>query len=116
MRTAVSNMIDLLFPCFCLLCGSAVFEEYEKFLCLGCLSDLPLSMHSDVLENPMSKILWGRCEFRMAQSLLNYQSHSIYTELFKEIKYRGRKDWAFYMGFLLGRKMKHILNNIMVRY
>ena len=112
MRTAVSNVIDLLFPRFCLLCGSAVFEEYEKFLCLGCFSDLPLSMHSDPLENPMSKTLWGRCEFRMAQSLLNYQRHSIYADLFKEIKYRGRKDLAFYMGSLLGRKMKHELKQL----
>jgi len=66
-------------------------------------------MHSDPLENPMSKTLWGRCEFIMAQSLLNYQRHSIYADLFKEIKYRGRKDLAFYMGSLLGRKMKHEL-------
>ena len=112
MRTAVSNVIDLLIPRFCLLCGSAVFEEYEKFLCLGCFSDLPLSMHSDPLENPMSKTLWGRCEFIMAQSLLNYQRHSIYADLFKEIKYRGRKDLAFYMGILLGRKMKKELKHL----
>lgn len=112
MRTAVSNVIDLLIPRFCLLCGSAVFEEYEKFLCLGCFSDLPLSMYSDPLENPMSKTLWGRCEFRMAQSLLNYQRHSIYADLFKEIKYRGRKDLAFYMGILLGRKMKKELKHL----
>lgn len=112
MRTAVSNVIDLLFPRFCLLCGSAVFEEYEKFLCLGCFSDLPLSMHSDPLENPMSKTLWGRCEFIMAQSLLNYQRHSIYADLFKEIKYHGRKDLAFYMGTLLGRKMKKELKHL----
>ena len=112
MRTAVSNVIDLLFPRFCLLCGSAVFEEYEKFLCLGCFSDLPLSMYSDPLENPMSKTLWGRCEFIMAQSLLNYQRHSIYADLFKEIKYRGRKDLAFYMGILLGRKMKKELKHL----
>ncbi|MDG1746377.1 MAG: ComF family protein [Bacteroidia bacterium] len=112
MRTAVSNVIDLLIPRFCLLCGSAVFEEYEKFLCLGCFSDLPLSMYSDPLENPMSKTLWGRCEFIMAQSLLNYQRHSIYADLFKEIKYRGRKDLAFYMGILLGRKMKKELKHL----
>ena len=112
MRTAVSNVIDLLFPRFCLLCGSAVFEEYEKFLCLGCFSDLPLSIYSDPLENPMSKTLWGRCEFIMAQSLLNYQRHSIYADLFKEIKYRGRKDLAFYMGTLLGRKMKKELKHL----
>ena len=112
MRTAVSNVIDLLFPRFCLLCGSAVFEEYEKFLCLGCFSDLPLSMHSDPVENPMSKTLWGRCEFNMAQSLLNYQSQSKYADLFKEIKYRGRKDLAFYMGTLLGRKMKKELKHL----
>ena len=105
-------MIDILFPRFCLLCGSAVFEEYEKFLCLGCFSDLPLSMHSDPIENPMSKTLWGRCEFNMAQSLLNYQSQSKYANLFKEIKYRGRKDLAFYMGTLLGRKMKKELKHL----
>ena len=105
-------MIDLVFPRYCLLCGAVVFEEYEKFLCLECFSDLPLNMHSDSVENPMSKTLWGRCEFRMAQSLLNYQSHSRYADMFKEIKYRGRKDLAFYLGSMLGRKMKKELKHL----
>lgn len=110
MRSLFLDVRDVLFPRYCLVCGAMIFEAYEKFMCIQCFSNLPLSIHGIDEHNPIHKVFWGRCRIEFAYTLMNYQSHSVYAELFKEIKYRNRSDLAYYLGCLVGKRLQKRLN------
>lgn len=110
MRSLFLDVRDVLFPRYCLVCGAMVFEAYEKFMCIQCFSNLPLSIHGMDENNPIYKVFWGRCRIEFAYTLMNYQRNSVYAELFKEIKYRNRIDLAFYLGCLVGKRLQKRVN------
>jgi len=104
----LKDLIDLLLPRYCLVCGKVVFEKYERFWCINCNANMPLFVFSIGSISPVVKTFWGRCEVRYGGSLLLYESGSFYSNIFKEIKYRDRPDLGVYMGRLYGNRMlKH---------
>lgn len=104
----VNDLLDLLLPRYCLVCGKAVFEKYERFWCITCNADMPLFVFSIGSMSPIVKTFWGRCEVKYGGSLLLYESGSLYSNILKEIKYRDRPDLGVYMGRLYGHRLvKH---------
>ena len=102
----IKDLWDVLFPRYCLVCGKAIFENYEKYLCISCYSELPLFIFSIGSISPIVKTFWGRCEVKYGGSFLMYQSGSLYSNLFKEIKYRDRPDLGVYLGNVYGHRLK----------
>ena len=101
----IKDLWDVLFPRYCLVCSKAIFENYEKYLCISCYSELQLFVFSIGSISPVVKTFWGRCEVKYGGSLLMYQSGSLYSRLFKEIKYRDRPDLGVYLGGVYGHRL-----------
>ena len=104
----LTDLFDLWFPRYCLVCEKAVFESYERYLCISCYSNLPLYSFPILGASPLMKTFWGRCEIKYAGSLLMYQSGSKYSNVFKEIKYRDRPEVGSFFGFVYGQRMKKL--------
>jgi ComF family protein len=100
------ELLDVLIPRYCMVCGKAVFEEYEAYFCIPCYGKLPLFPFEIGGKSPIIKTFWGRYEVRYGGSYMMYQSGSRYSEIFKEIKYRDRPELGSYLGYVYGSFLK----------
>ena len=100
-KNIVHSFSHLFFPHTCAECGNDIISE-EQFLCIQCISHLPLTgfeIHSD---NPVEKNFWGRVSINSATSLLYFSKDSILQNLLHQFKYRGKKEIGFYFGRMMG--------------
>ena len=104
----LTDLLDLCFPRYCLVCEKAIFESYERYLCIACYSNLPLNIFPIFGPSPLSRTFWGRCEIQYTGSFLMYQSDSMYSNVFKEIKYRERPDLGKFLGCVYGQRIQHL--------
>ena len=104
----LTDLLDLCFPRYCLVCEKAIFESYERYLCIACYSNLPLNIFPIFGPSPLSRTFWGRCEIQYTGSFLIYQSDSMYSNVFKEIKYRERPDLGKFLGCVYGQRIQHL--------
>lgn len=58
LREEGRQMMDILIPRECLVCGKKLHKS-EKYLCIYCESDLPLTYYWERRNNPMSSKLNG---------------------------------------------------------
>ena len=102
-------LLDLLmffFPVNCLVCGKRLTSP-SCVLCLECEFKMPRTRYGDRLDNPVSKIFWGRVPVEMATSLFRFEKGSAYQSLLHDLKYRGNRKAGLYMGRLLGHALKY---------
>jgi ComF family protein len=83
-----------------------VFEDYERYFCIPCYSNMPLFPFKIEGNTPVVKAFWGRYMIEKGGAFLIYKSGSTYSQIFKEIKYRDKPDLAFYLGYVYGIKLK----------
>ncbi len=96
--------LDLLFPRVCPVCGRLLLRR-EKYLCLSCLSDLPLSYYWSWPNNPAEVCFWGRLNIVRASSLLIYRGESPYKKIVHSFKYEGNRGLGEFMGEMLARRL-----------
>jgi len=105
MNRLFADFTDLFFPELCITCGKKLLTQ-EKFICLDCLDDLPLtSFHSDP-ENKIAQLFWGRVMVENATSWLYFRKGSRYQRLIHSLKYKGVKELGEEMGVLFGLDLK----------
>lgn len=85
----ITDLIDLIFPRHCIVCGE-VLSCGEKDICLNCLISLPIidELHSKELE----KIFWGIVPVERVASYMYYRKGSPYNKLLHSLKYKNRPD------------------------
>ncbi len=103
--TLVKDLGLFLFPSFCLLCSARLYDVHSV-LCFHCESRLPRNRFTDLENNPVSQIFWGRVPVRMATSLFRFEKKSPYQALLHELKYKGNRKAGFYLGTLMGHMLK----------
>lgn len=103
-----SMFLDLIFPRRCYICGDLLSVE-EKYMCVECLSDLPLTYYWDRDQTPSDKRLWVRAYFERVIPLFFYAKESKYSSLIHRIKYNGDIGLGIYMGKLLGERLKGVV-------
>ena len=112
----VRAMIDLLLPRTCIVCGSKL-NIHEKFLCLHCASDLPLTRFGQMSHNPMADKFnaviqkelnksWRPEAYAFASALFFYEDESGYRHIPHQIKYKGNISAGRYFGGKLGRELR----------
>jgi ComF family protein len=94
-----SNFLELIFPTLCVTCGNRLVIQ-ERFLCIDCWLDLPVSnfhLHSG---NKVEQLFWGRVKIEFATAYFSFNKGSNYQHLIHFIKYKGMKE----LGFETGRR------------
>lgn len=101
----ILDLINLLMPVLCPVCGTVLLKN-ERIVCTGCRYELPRTRYSSYLENPVSRLFWGRIYVEHATALFQYQKGSRFQRLIHELKYKNRQDIGREMGRLLGIELK----------
>ncbi|MBR5432402.1 MAG: ComF family protein [Bacteroidales bacterium] len=104
-------ILDLLLPRECIVCGR-VLARRERYICTGCLADLPLTHYSRMSRNPMADRLNAMIarspapvpeRYSYATALFFYRSG--YKDITRCLKYKGDiKAGCFFAG-ILGNEM-----------
>lgn len=100
----LDDILELLYPQLCITCGERLVSQ-EKFLCMKCWFDLPVSNFHLNEENKVAQLFWGRVQIDHATSYFHYRKGSRYQKLIHCIKYKGMKE----LGLDTGRKFGDVL-------
>ncbi|MBR5694768.1 MAG: ComF family protein [Paludibacteraceae bacterium] len=103
--SALNGFVELFYPRLCVGCGRKLFQD-EHFLCVECLSSLPLAQVHESEDNFVEQHLYGRPYIESATTLMVYGKETVPQKIIHEIKYHGAKELAQSMGRMLGRQMK----------
>jgi len=107
-RRLLQNVLHLLFPSLCLICGKEVNEE-RNVLCSFCEADLPLAFLDDQQEgHALHQLFWGRVPIANAFAYLKFEKHLLSQELLHQIKYKDKPELANFMGKRMG---EHLLKS-----
>ncbi|NQU51901.1 MAG: ComF family protein [Bacteroidetes bacterium] len=102
----IYDLAELFFPTLCITCGDRLISQ-EKYLCLNCWYDLPVTNFHLNNENKVAQLFWGRVQIENATSFFSYKKGSKYMQLIHFVKYKGLKE----LGFETGRKFGFTLLN-----
>jgi ComF family protein len=100
-----SNFLELFFPILCVTCGNRLVTQ-EKFVCIDCWHDLPVTNFHFHNENKVAQLFWGRVKIENATAYFAYNKGSKYQHLIHFIKYKGLKE----LGFITGQRFGSALN------
>ncbi|PIF06145.1 MAG: amidophosphoribosyltransferase [Draconibacterium sp.] len=101
----LKDITEFIYPSLCVTCQKRLISQ-EKFLCIACWSDLPLTRFHLQPGNPVEKLFWGRVKIENATAYFSYKKGSKYRRLIHDIKYRGMKE----LGYEAGRKFGFMLS------
>jgi ComF family protein len=96
------DLIELLYPRLCITCNQRLVSQ-EKYICLGCRADMPLTGNQSDPDNEVARLFWGRVNIQNAVSMFHYRKGSRYQKIIHTIKYRGLKELGIEMGIELGK-------------
>ena len=91
------SLKDLFYPPLCLSCKQWLIKG-ESSLCFACLSQLPETRYTIDTKNPVAQILWGRIPLKYACSFLIFNQLNHTHDILHNIKYKGNKELAKYLG------------------
>lgn len=96
-----NSFLELIFPTLCVTCGNRLVTQ-EKFLCIDCWLDLPVTNFHLYSGNKVEQLFWGRVKIEQATALFSFSKGSNYQHLIHFIKYKGMKELGFETGKRLG--------------
>ncbi len=94
-----NNFLELIFPALCVTCGNRLVTQ-EKFLCIDCWLDLPVTNFHHHSGNKVEQLFWGRVNIEFAAAFFAFNKGSNYQQLIHFIKYKGMKE----LGLETGRR------------
>jgi len=101
-----NDFISLVYPKICVVCGNSLWRS-EEIICQKCDYHLPKTNFHLELDNPVSRLFWGRANIDTAVAFLYFNKGSAVQELIHKLKYKGRRD----IGVLLGTRYGLYLKN-----
>ncbi len=103
------EVLDLIYPRHCAVCGNTLWGKYEMYLCIHCFYELPLLDFRDLsMQNAIGKVFWGRCNFEFCWGWMEYRSGSKTSGIIKELKYKGNPEMANYLGMIMGESLMEL--------
>jgi ComF family protein len=108
LKQYTADFTSLFFPNLCAACNGHLMRG-EVAICTACLIDCPRTFdeHNPV-DNPVSRVFWGRVQFQSAASLFVFTKGGKVQELIHNLKYNGRKDAGIAAGKLFGNDLKNL--------
>ncbi len=100
----IKDIANLFFPKICLSCNT-VLTTQEKVICSFCIFELPKANYSDLNDNPVEKIFYGRIKIESATALFLYAKKGNVQKLIHNLKYFGHQEIGVLIGNILGNEM-----------
>lgn len=98
-------VLDLFFPECCLACTQRLVEQ-EKYLCITCLSEFPLTNYIYTRNNKLEELFAGRFPYEKIASYAFFMKEGILQPVIHELKYRNRPDLGLFLGGMLGKELE----------
>ena len=98
MKNPFADLLDLIYPNLCFICGETLLKS-ESHICLSCLNNIPRTNYHLLTDNPVEKRFWGKAPIFRGTSFFFFQKGSPFQKLLHELKYKGNKE----IGEILGR-------------
>lgn len=105
LRFFMMSLRRLFYPRVCVLCHVALVKS-ETQLCIYCLKKLPKARLLNATENAIFKVFRGRMPVGQAGAFLVFRSGGITRQLLHEIKYRGNRELAVWLGEVYAEEIK----------
>ena len=96
----VSELLDLLFPRRCAVCGSRLLTE-EKAVCAACTFGLPYTGFRGALSNPVERMFWGKFPLGRASAYMFDRRDTDSRNVVFWLEYHGHSE----IGIEMGRRM-----------
>ncbi|MDO5442156.1 MAG: hypothetical protein Q4G10_00635 [Bacteroidia bacterium] len=113
-RDVGTALLDLAMPRRCVVCRQPLLL-HERYICIGCLCDLPLTHYWERPHNPMADKFNERIQeslqegsyepYAFAAALFFYNSESLYKRIPQHLKYEGGIESGRYFSKLLGEEL-----------
>jgi len=97
----LDDLLGLIYPQLCITCGERLISQ-EKYICMKCWFDLPVSRFETDENNKVAQLFWGRVQVEHATSWFHYRKGSRYQKLIHAIKYKGLKELGLEAGSRFG--------------
>lgn len=97
----LTDFWGLLFPEVCKICGNTLFTN-EEFVCTKCFLHLPETHFNSAIDNPVTRIFWGRVPLKTGTARYFYRKDGAAQKLIHLLKYQGHKDIGLFLGNQLG--------------
>jgi ComF family protein len=104
-KAIFQTLSDFIFPRHCYGC-EVPLEFYEKYLCLNCQIQLPLTLFHQTTKNPLFQKLSIRFPTVSATSLFYFEKDGVLAHLIHLFKYNGVKEIGSFLGAWLGDHLK----------
>ena len=98
------SLLNLLYPNLCAACQEVLVQN-ENVICYNCLVDLPRSLYYQDIENPITKLFWGKIKLEMALSAFTFSKKGKVQKLMHELKYNANTRVGEVMGIELGKEI-----------
>ncbi len=105
MNAYFQSIIELFYPRICNGCGTPLLNG-ESIICLNCHIKLPRTEFELKPENPIEKLFWGRLQIKHASSFLYFRKTGLTQRLIHQLKYKGRFEIGYHLGYLYGQEIK----------
>ncbi|MGB0887810.1 MAG: ComF family protein [Vicingaceae bacterium] len=103
----INDFFNLIFPKLCCACSNTLLR-HENFICLVCELTLPKTNYHLDIDNPVSKVFWGRVPIERATSYYSFSKKSKVQNLLHHLKYKGVKELGKAIGELMGHDLKEV--------
>lgn len=101
MKQWLYDIAGFFFPVYCPVCGDPLYVSGEV-ICLRCELQMPHTGYTNVPDNPVAKLFWGRVVLEGATSLFRFEKGSKYQPLLHQLKYKGQRQIGHFLGQMLG--------------
>lgn len=98
------DLYYLFFPAICQCCDKQLVQN-EYLICLECRFDLPLAEMTQVQNNEIEQIFFGRIAIVFGTSLLLFKRKNIVQKLIHNLKYKRQEDIGVLFGKWLGDEL-----------
>ncbi|MEN9299220.1 MAG: hypothetical protein RLZZ429_1533 [Bacteroidota bacterium] len=105
MRAIAKSLLHLLYPHYCLGCGSD-YLGLQQQVCSRCTHQLPETGFFRLPNNPVEKAFWGRIKVENAAALYYFTKQSMVQELMVQLKYRQNKHAGLFFGRMMGYALR----------
>jgi len=100
-----ADLVDLLFPQRCVLCGRRL-SKVERELCSACFSQLPFTGIRGERGNGIERIFWCRVPIERASSFIRHLPGSESRKVVHGLKYRKRLELGIVMGRCMAKDLE----------
>jgi ComF family protein len=106
---SIGAIAHLFYPSICFGCRKNEISPTE-WLCLNCLSTLPLTGFENTRDNPVEQLFWGRTPIQFASSCFFYVEKTPIQRLIHEVKYKEQQQLGRWLGQMMGRRLANIFH------